>query len=536
MNNLSGKLRSFMSGRNLLLLLILALPAAVYFFILAKYALDIPWGDDFVFIVKTLNYDTASERLNFVFTSHGIYRHVFVKLTTLFFDAITGSLNTRTMIFFGNTALIAFTCLLFRQYKGTRYWVLIPIPFIVFNFRFFESGFWAFTSNVNFWPQIFALISFYYLFSSKTRDFIISVFVAALALFTFGNAFFIFIAGGFTLLLLKQYKKLAIWAACSLIICMAFFYGLQQETSGKMTSAIFEYPIKVIECYFVFIGLLFNFTSYNGILMITAGVLANVFYVFLFIRKYYLKNAILFTFLGFLLLTAVVVALSRSEPDAMYGLVIRPRYSFWSCLIWATIYLIIIQLIKEKYLKATVIFASLMTISLNGYVTAISMKFIKDLQRSILTSLAEYKADPATGLMFTVSSNDTINPIYDKALAKQHLKMPAIDYNIISSQKATIADHIFPGSISPVRDFYTTMVDGHLFVRFYLAEDVAPDRIFLKTSPGSIYSVNYVGNHFYTPLPSGYVAIIPGMDTSGGKNFSVLIKDAANTVKEYSAP
>src|ERR1017187_10328490 len=105
----------------------LFLPATVYFYIVNKYAVNIPSQDDYAAILDFLcHYKRAHgiDKFFMLFVQHGEHRILSSRIVYVLYDSIFGNINFRNIIFIGNAQLLfAYSILIiFIKKCLAKYW------------------------------------------------------------------------------------------------------------------------------------------------------------------------------------------------------------------------------------------------------------------------------------------------------------------------------------------------------------------------------------------------------------------------------
>ncbi|MBE7415150.1 MAG: hypothetical protein HS130_07950 [Deltaproteobacteria bacterium] len=127
----------------------LAAPPVYFFSIIHKYAANVPYGDDYSaildFLLRYQDADGALQKLGMLFAQHNEHRIAFGNLATVAMYKLTGTVDFRSMIFFGNAALLGLVLVFYRMFhaSGRKPLYFIPVVLFLFQFQFGHTIFWA---------------------------------------------------------------------------------------------------------------------------------------------------------------------------------------------------------------------------------------------------------------------------------------------------------------------------------------------------------------------------------------------------------
>src|SRR5436190_10173271 len=194
-----------------LLALCVALPIGFHYFLLDKYAVNIPYLDDFPTILDFLNNFTQTDfpgKIKLLFAQHMEHRIVFSKLFFLLDYYVLGGVNFKSIILLGNTGLIACLFALYRVTPGdtNKLFYFLPIPFFLIQSQHFESAYWAMACIQNFYVAAFAILALLQLNTPTRKGFWLAALFSILAIFTSGSGIFVPLCGVLLLILQRQFN------------------------------------------------------------------------------------------------------------------------------------------------------------------------------------------------------------------------------------------------------------------------------------------------------------------------------------------
>lgn len=325
-----------------------AIPAALYFYYLLSYAVNIPYWDDYDAVLAFLNqYLTAPgalEKLRLILSQHNEHRIVFDRLTFLGTYYLSGAVNFRFLIAFGNAALVLLTYVLFVAFRNNRAVTLlyfVPVPIMLFQLQAYENAMWAMASIQNFYVLVFALSALLLLSRPNRGAFTGACLLAVAATFTSGNGLLVFPTGLLVLLVQRRrWPYLLAWTATAAVAIATYFYGYQSPAHHFSVSwTLLNVPLhQIVTFFFTFIASAFSVFGAPGFGLYTGiGIAICLLYLYLLYAGYYRQNPAIMAMLFFILLGGTAAAASRTG----FGLTgaYASRYTINSQLIIILLYL-----------------------------------------------------------------------------------------------------------------------------------------------------------------------------------------------------
>ncbi len=324
-----------------------------FYFCLLRYCYNFPYFDDFEVILAFLNsYLTSgqlSEKIGLLFEQHGEHRVVFDRAVALAEYFVSGKIDFRVLILIGNAALLGLLILFYKAIPRPPKLaplVLAPVAMLLFNFRYFQTSFWAMAALQNLWVLCFAFGSFYFLFQRPLYTTFIAVVLGWLATYTSGNGAGAFVAGAIVLALNRQLwtGKALIWTLGGLAAIVSYFHGyVKPAQSPAVIEPLTNDPVGYFGHVLALLGAVFT-ENVAAAVIIGGSLLA--FVVYLTCRKYFRDNPIIYTLIVFLLLTSLVGGIARFGFGIEQALV--SRYSIISTVLVVSCYLALVSVVHNR--------------------------------------------------------------------------------------------------------------------------------------------------------------------------------------------
>ena len=243
--------------------LLISLPVIVYFTLVSKFALNIPFRDDYPSILTFLNnYKVAffSDRIALLFSQYNQHRLFSSRLIVLSYYAITGTLNFRHIIFLGNIQLI-FTLLFivhFIRKALPSYWILpsFVMSLCLFDLSDWNNATWAMASLQNLGIVFLMTASLYFYSLNKKAYLSLGILFQFICTFSSGNGI---IASAFIVLyalLSKDRAKIiaaiAVFAICSPLYFFHYNNDSAHSPARSSIPAAMQYFLHVLSGHFYY--------------------------------------------------------------------------------------------------------------------------------------------------------------------------------------------------------------------------------------------------------------------------------------------
>lgn len=337
----------------------IALPIAVFFGYVWRWALYIPYQDDMALIFAVNYFEEYSfPRLPKILLEQlNDHRIVFSNLAALVSYLFAGYIDFRGIALAGYANLLLLGYGLFLFFRTTRLPLpyFLPVAFILFNPYVYQISLWGLVSFQVPLTLAFSLLSLRALYTSERVGG--ALFWAVCATFSSGSGFFSFVLGGFLLLVQRRYRLLAYWLV-GFVGTMSFYFMDYRFSSATQLPAWSELIERFLTNIAVFSGSYLRIFSDSKALpmMIGFGGVILVSYGLLLLRRVpgtsvkfqralrvvFLRRANWLLHAGFLTLLATgsLIALARSSGGAME--MASDRFHLYSSTLLCLFYLILV--------------------------------------------------------------------------------------------------------------------------------------------------------------------------------------------------
>jgi hypothetical protein len=363
------------------------LPILIWVFVIFRYAVNIPWFDDFDpfpdFLRQWITNESAATRLKLVFQPNNEHRMVFGKLAALVYYLITGNLNFVFLQITGACFTLGTCYILWTSFRNSKinWWYFLPVPFLLFQFQYHLVFLWSICS-LQHQPVIF-FVTLTMFFLSKDR-FTWAIVAGFCATFAMSNGIFVW-AGGVAILFSRaNFRQLGLWVFVGIIAVSLYFYGMSAQGNESSLDFLLKNPHLSILGFLAFLGGLFDLfpwlrIEYRSVLPVVFSTFVMLFVitwllsVFVPVTKQYWKfpkripvfvarfipvgsnsrglSAMLLGILVFLLSNALIIGLLR--PRFGFFVMVVSNYKIYPAIFLSVAYLAFLSSSSGRSIQKT---------------------------------------------------------------------------------------------------------------------------------------------------------------------------------------
>ena len=425
--------------------LLSAIPIGIYYLIIYNHAYNFPYEDDFNsallfvtdFVVGGLG---LWGKLKLIFSQYNEHRIVFDRLVFLADYWLAGNLNFRHLILIGNLSLLL-VCFLFSKVAFRalplqhKLLYLLPVSYSLFSFQYWELSTWSMAALQNLYVVPFAFLSLYSLTKPGQKAFLVAYGAAILATYTSGNGLFSFVAGIPVLLLLKAYRRLAVWLFVSVLTIGFYFLSyIKPPYHPDIVDSLVNHTSRAVTYFFLLTGSLASSSRPKTSLLLGATLLlfSLGLVVYLWYTKRLTAHLTLLSWLLFLYLTCLSLVASRSglgEEQAF-----TPRYGIVMVMLFATLAVLSIEAAPNGWLRLGV-WGGYTSVALFVYlspINQINQQRLIDRTQHLRYSTAFFNENPAH-LFLHWGNSDVAESIFREAHKDGIFKVPALTFRDLKS-------------------------------------------------------------------------------------------------------
>ncbi|GAB4005383.1 hypothetical protein GCM10028808_05070 [Spirosoma migulaei] len=429
----------------LLLSALLAIPAILYYATIYTNAYNFPYEDDFnsalSFIADyTSGKLTTGEKLNLIVWQYNEHRIVFDRLVFLTDYWLFGQLNFVHLILVGNLALLLVGYLFLKvAFRGLplnqKLLYLLPVAYSLFSFQYWELSTWSMAALQNLYVIPFALFSIYSLNQAGRRAFAFACAAAILATFTSGNGMFTFMVGIPLLVLLKSYRKLALWVLIGGATVGFYFTNyIRPPYHPDIVDSLFNHTGRAISYFFSLTGSMVGIGRAKLamvfgllLLLVTLGLLGYLWY-----KKRLTAHLPVLGWLVFLYLTCLSLMASRSGMGVEQAF--SPRYGIVVVMLFATQAVLAIEAFTQRYLRLGILGVYL-GVAVFIYLSSTNQsnrQRIVDRTQQLQYSTAFFN-DNRANLFLHWGNPGVAEPIFNDAIKRGLYKIPNLTFRDLKS-------------------------------------------------------------------------------------------------------
>lgn len=322
-------------------LLFVALPAILFYSILLRDVLDIPFYDDYDALLEFLNHMAVlsgfSAKLSYFFAAqHNEYKLFFLHGLAWLQYGLFGHIDFRVLSVLGDAFVLLLALVLWNMFLpgrkdlASRLTLFIPVAWLLFQLQYWETLNWTMAGLQNLPVIVFSLAAIHLLVKGTRPAFWAAVALFLLSVAASGNGFLLIPVGLLILFLNRSYLRIAIWflAAVASIVAYAYHYNVWSSQTGHHGTVFSNFhplaPVYVV----AFIGSVGGSPFKAG--SVVLGSFVCIFFCLILRRGYIRRNPLVAYCVLFLLLTAIGVAGIRS--DFGFTQALSSRYTIYSAL------------------------------------------------------------------------------------------------------------------------------------------------------------------------------------------------------------
>ncbi len=473
------------------LLALAAVPVLVFYGYFWRYAVNVPFQDDYDGVLGSLmtllDARSAGEWFRALLAQDDEYRVAFVRLVTLGLYGLTGEADFRILGLLGNGLLLGFLVLFYRTTRqlGLPVVYFAPVPFLLLNQNFYEGTFWGWIPCQYFAVLFWAFLTVYLVSRNRSWSFVWAVGLALVTTFTNGNGLLVFGPGVLLLLYERRWLWLAVWLGTMLLAARLYFYDWELPPyRPKLTDNLRAWPT-LVGGFFAFLGAHIDLLpdapiGRRAVLPVAAGIaiagwvgaLAFIFGKATWFRLQ--KNsrpraenalahllavrpqAVLFVLGAFLFigLTAGVLVVGR----ASLGLetVLLSRYKLNAALLACLTYLSVAALLTGKKRQAWAAVAGVVAVGVWGWSYGRFTPNVAAFRKEKLLDTFAWRHTrtlPTSPIYLTPVIHRSLDSLFEKALGRRLYQFPNAFFSDV--EKALLAPLPTPSPAAPLADTLT---------------------------------------------------------------------------------
>lgn len=337
-----------------------------YYAIVMLLAYNFPISDDFFFLDFVTNVVTSPDlhkSLQLLYAQHNEHRPVTTKLLYLVEYWLLGKIDFRYLILAGNLFQLATFCVVVKHAAREveqRCYFAIFAACMIFQFGSAENMLWAMAATTNYAVLMFAVLTLSLLTNGGRGYYLPAISCAVLGVFTQGSGLLIpFIASAY-LIAQRRGREGLVMALAAIGSAVAYFFEYQSPAHANPLDALHD-PFGILVFAISLTGSAFGAGGSHyplltaASLIPTLGLGAAIWALtgYGFYKKWHADGNIFIWLNVFVILTATVIALSRSHFGLAQSMV--PRYHHYSAIAIVASVPLALRLLAARQLSSAVI-------------------------------------------------------------------------------------------------------------------------------------------------------------------------------------
>jgi hypothetical protein len=329
-----------------------ATPPVLFYTVLLRSAINIPFYDDYTAVLSFLNQFTqlhgfGTKASFFLASQYNEYKLFFLHALAILQFSLFGQINFLALAFVGNSFVLLLGILLWKMFLpnhanlAVRLGLFIPVSWLLFQLEYWETLNWSMAGLQNIPVLVFSLGAIYLLVKGTRSAFCWALLSFVFAVASSGNGLLLIPVGLLILFFSRSYLRIASWLLVA-AVCVAAYsyrYNLFSSQAGTHLSVIAGFNPLAPAYILAFIGCAARFPVVAGSIFL--GTLICILFVVMVRRGYTRRNPLVSYCVLFLLLTAFGVAGIRSDMGIFQAT--SSRYSIYSALLLIFCWFILVE-------------------------------------------------------------------------------------------------------------------------------------------------------------------------------------------------
>jgi hypothetical protein len=438
---------------------LIAIPILIWWAVILKNVVNIPWFDDFDpfvdFLRKWINTESIVDRIVLIFQPNNEHRMIFGKIPTILYYYLTGTVNFTYLQIVGNCFGLGICWIFWKAFlkSNLSIWYFVPIPFLLFQFQDYLIFLWS-ICNLQHHPVLFFVLAAMFCLSEGRMKW--ALVFAFCATFSMGNGMFVWFSGGAMLLFQQKYKQLVLWSMVGVLHIFVYLFGIKPQGNEDSIAFLLHNPWASLEGFATFLGGLMDLFPWwsieyrikvpmflGALLVVALGILNYYIWIYPVINahregkhhsKWIIKDKLkvngenpfvsfLLGVLVFILLNGIIIGLLRMRFGFLVMLV--SNYKLYPAIFMIVSYFLFLATIKVSGEK--VVFCAFLTLALLIWVLS-AYSFIPNIleRRNTMIANAHNQNFNAMGLGHVPFSNSAhyVDHLLKEVISKDIYKYP----------------------------------------------------------------------------------------------------------------
>ena len=317
----------------------LALPFSAYLFLLGRLWFDAPIQDDYQAILgdamRLADSRGLREWLQVLFSQHNEHRIVVTRAAAWAFAELTGRIDFRMLVVFGNLSLLAIIALLWVQFRDAASAVLVAAAgFFLCQLIYYEGALMAMAASSNMVSLAAAMATFYFALRPGRGGLGWSLVFGVLAAGSQANGLFALPIAAISCALRRAWLRAGTLTLASILVWVPYMAWYQLPPAHPSMLTALDRPLDALRLFLIFVGAFAPgpgpATAFGAALLAMLAWLAT--------KGFWRERPSIAAFVLFVLLSAAAGAVSR----AGFGVFWASRYAVNSSCLVAIVFLLLV--------------------------------------------------------------------------------------------------------------------------------------------------------------------------------------------------
>lgn len=356
----------------LLPLFFILLPLGIYYWEVYRFAIDVPFGDDYYnVLVSAMDTLESSNPLGTLFSLNNEHRIAFPRAVIILLYWLMGRIDFEWLIYLGNTGMAVLVYqfyLLFKRYQPKlSLWWFVPVPWLVLHMAYAILSIWTIATIQNIWILVFSFQAFIAWEGKGKNQLLLTALWASLATLTNGNGLFVWPLLTGLIFISEGWKKALPIAGLTVLAFGLYFIGFHSTATAK-TNPMGDFLLHPEERISFALYFMFNTLKFSrfGNVLVMAVAYASVIY--LSIKSYQGAHKRYFAVAGIVLFLAVSGLLTAySRAYLGMGMPFTSRYMIYGPMTLVALYFLLLGDLKGWFRLGFVLAAGLLGLFFNMF-------------------------------------------------------------------------------------------------------------------------------------------------------------------------
>ena len=240
-------------------LLWMALPLAIYLFLIRTLWFNAPAWDDYDAMLESpmtlMSASSADEWLRALFMQHNEHRIAFARLVAWTMAKVTGTIAFPPLVLLGNLAWAGILALLWAEFRAA---VAPPLfmaaAFLLLQLSYVESALLAMASLSNFGVMLFAFACVFFAVRPRKADAALAVAFGILAAITQANGLFALPLAAAAAFFRRKPRRAMLFVLVAIAVWVPYFWSYARPTNHPPMLLALEKPLDALQLFLVIVG------------------------------------------------------------------------------------------------------------------------------------------------------------------------------------------------------------------------------------------------------------------------------------------